>query len=195
MLSMNKFSKYFLIAAASSFLTGPVFANEASQGSYFTGSIGGSQIGDIDVKGVTSDIEFDAGLGLDLGFGYDFGRTRLEASWARGQSDGVSWLGQSIQSDARIDSFLASYYYDFQDDKKWSPFIGASIGSTNVDIDGVEDSGFTYGLGYGLSYKTSEVMDVFVKGQTMVVPELDFGTISIENGNYTNGTIGIRYRF
>ena len=29
----------------------------------------------------------------------------------------------------------------------------------------------------------------------MIIPELDFGTISIENGNYTNGTIGIRYRF
>ena len=192
---MNKLSKLLLVAAASSFLTYPVLANEDSKGSYFTGSIGGSKIGDIDVKGVTSDIEFDAGLGLDIGIGYDFGRTRLEASWVRGQSDGVSWLGYSIESDSRIDSVLASYYYDFQDDKQWSPFIGASIGSTNVDIDGVEDNGFTYGFGYGLSYKTSEVMDVFVKGQTMVIPELDFGTISIENGNYTNGTIGIRYRF
>tara|TARA_E500000331_G_scaffold338458_1_gene367687 strand:+ start:464 stop:1042 length:579 start_codon:yes stop_codon:yes gene_type:complete len=192
---MNKLSKLLLVAAASSFLTLPVLANEDSKGSYFTGSIGGSKIGDIDVQGVSSDIEFDAGLGLDIGIGYDFGRTRLEATWVRGQSDGVSWLGYSIESDSRIDSVLASYYYDFQDDKKWSPFIGASIGSTNVDIDGVEDNGFTYGLGYGLSYKTSEVMDVFVKGQTLVIPELDFGTISIENGNYTNGTIGIRYRF
>ena len=192
---MNKLSKLLLVAAASSFLTLPVLANEDSKGSYFTSSIGGSKIGDIDVQGVSSDIEFDAGLGLDIGIGYDFGRTRLEATWVRGQSDGVSWLGYSIESDSRIDSVLASYYYDFQDDTKWSPFIGASIGSTNVDIDGVEDNGFTYGIGYGLSYKTSEVMDVFVKGQTLVIPELDFGTISIENGNYTNGTIGIRYRF
>ena len=29
----------------------------------------------------------------------------------------------------------------------------------------------------------------------MVIPELDFGAISIENGNYNNGNIGIRYRF
>ena len=192
---MNKLSKYFLAAAASSFLTFPVLANETSQGSYFTGSIGGSQIADIDVQGINSDIEFDPGLGLDIGLGYDFGRTRLEASWVRGQSDKVAWLGYSIESDSRIDSVLASYYYDFQDDKKWSPFIGASIGSTNVEIDGIEDSGFTYGIGYGLSYKTSELMDVFVKGQTMIIPELDFGTISNENGMYSNGTIGMRYRF
>tara|TARA_B100000965_G_scaffold402721_1_gene429286 strand:+ start:1651 stop:2235 length:585 start_codon:yes stop_codon:yes gene_type:complete len=193
---MNNLSKYFLVAAAaaSSFLTCPVLANEASQGSYFSGSIGGSQIGDIDVQGINSDIEFEADLGLDIGIGYDFGRTRLEASWVRGQSEKVTWPGYSIEPDSRIDSVLASYYYDFQDDKKWSPFIGASIGSTNVEIDGVEDSGFTYGIGYGLSYKTSELMDVFVKGQTMIIPELDFGTISNENGIYSNGTIGIRYR-
>ena len=147
------------------------------------------------MKNISSDIEFDAGMGLDLGIGYDFGRTRLEASWARGQSDGVSWLGYSIESDSKINSLLVSYYYDFRDGQNWSPFIGASIGSTNVDIDGADDTGLTYGLGYGLSYKTSEFMDVFIKGQTMVIPELNFGTISIENGNYTNGTIGIRYRF
>ena len=168
---------------------------ENSKGAYFTGSIGASKIGDIEVQNISSDIEFDAGLGLDLGIGYDFGRTRLEASWVRGQSDGVSWLGYSIASDSKIDSLLVSLYYDFRDDQNWSPFIGASIGSTNVDIDRAEDTGVTYGLGYGLSYKTSEVMDVFIKGQTMVIPKLDFGTISIENGNYTNGTIGIRYRF
>ena len=168
---------------------------ENSKGAYFTGSIGASKIGDIEVQNISSDIEFDAGLGLDLGIGYDFGRTRLEASWVRGQSDGVSWLGYSIASDSRIDSLLVSFYYDFRDNQNWSPFIGASIGSTNVDIDSAEDTGVTYGLGYGLSYKASEVMDVFIKGQTMVIPALDFGTISIENGNYTNGTIGIRYRF
>ena len=168
---------------------------ENSKGAYFTGSIGASKIGDIEVQNISSDIEFDTGLGLDLGIGYDFGRTRLEASWVRGQSDGVSWLGYSIASDSRIDSLLVSFYYDFRDNQNWSPFIGASIGSTNVDIDSAEDTGVTYGLGYGLSYKASEVMDVFIKGQTMVIPALDFGSISIGNGNYTNGTIGIRYRF
>jgi len=90
---------------------------------------------------------------------------------------------------------LVSAYYDFNDENQWSPFVGAVAGTTNVDIDGVEDDDFTYGIAYGISYKATDVMDVFVKGQTMVIPELDFGTISIENGNYTNGTIGIRYRF
>ena len=162
---------------------------------YFTGSIGLSKINDISVQNISSNIEFDAGLGIDIGIGYDFGRNRFEASWVRSQSDGVSLLGYSIESDSKINSFLVSYYYDFRNNKKWSPFIGTSIGSTNLDIDGVEDAGLTYGLGYGLSYKTSEVTDFFLKGQTVVVSELNFGTISVENSNYTNATFGIRYRF
>ena len=165
------------------------------RGAYLTGSIGLSKINDIDVQNIISNIEFDTGLGVDLGIGYDFGQNRFEASWLMGQSDGVSWLGYSIESDSKIDSILVSYYYDFRDNKKWSPFIGLSIGSANVDIDGVEDTGITYGIGYGLSYKTSEVLDIFIKGQTMVIPELNFGTISIENGNYTNLKVGIRFSF
>ena len=171
--------------------------DEKRKGVYLTNSIGLSKIRDIEVQNTNSDIEFDTGLGFDIGIGYDFGQSRLEASWARGQSDEVSWIGYSIESDSRIDSLLVSYYYDFRDNQKWSPFIGVSIGSTNVDIDGFEDTGLTYGFGYGLSYKISEIVDVFIKGKTMIVPELNFGTNvgSIENGTYTNGTVGIRYKF
>ena len=171
--------------------------DEKRKGVYLTSSMGLSKINDIKVQNTNSDIEFDTGLGFDIGIGHDFGQNRIEVSWARGQSDEVSLLGYSIERDSRIDSLLVSYYYDFRDNKKWSPFIGASIGSTNVDIDGFEDSGLTYGLGYGLSYKTSKFVEIFIKGKTMLVPELDFGTIvgSIENGTYTNGTVGIRYRF
>tara|TARA_B100001093_G_C26267762_1_gene775560 strand:+ start:53 stop:637 length:585 start_codon:yes stop_codon:yes gene_type:complete len=174
----------------------PLLADEYStKGSYVTGSIGGSKIGDIDVVGITSDIEFESGLGFDLGYGYDFGKTRLEGNWVRGQSDKTSWLGYSIKTDSTIDSFLGSIYYDFRENKKWSPFIGASFGGTTADIDGYSDSGSTYGIGYGLSYKTSDEVEVFFKAQTLVIPELTFGSTVIENGNYTNGTIGMRVRF
>ena len=199
---MKKLS-YFLSStfASLSLLSAPLIANEYStKGTYFTGSIGGSQVGDIDVENVNSDIEFDAGLGLDLGVGYDFGTTRIEGNWVRGQSDGTTWLGFDIETDTTIDSLMASVYYDFREDKLWSPFIGASIGSSTVDIDGDSASGLSYGFGYGLSYKTSETVEVFFKGETTIVPELTFntvnnGTITITNGNYTNGTIGLRVRF
>ena len=184
-----------------SLLSAPTFADEYStKGSYFTGSIGGSAIGDIDVSGVNSDIEFETGLGLDIGYGYDFGKTRLEATWVRGQSDKTSWLGYTVKADTTIDTIMGSLYYDFREDKQWSPFIGASLGSTSVDFDGASDSGFSYGIGYGVSYKTSDTVEIFFKGQTTVIPELTFATVNnstvkILNGNYSNGTIGLRVRF
>ena len=187
--------------AGLSLLTLPILANEYStKGSYLTGSIGGSAVGDIDVAGINSDIEFETGLGLDLGYGYDFGKTRIEGTWVRGQSDKTSWLGYTVKADTTIDSFMGSIYYDFREDKQWSPFVGASLGSTNVDFDGASDSGFSYGVGYGVSYKTSDQVEFFIKGQTTVIPELSFdtvnnSTVTIENGNYTNGTIGLRVRF
>tara|TARA_Y100000994_G_scaffold189354_1_gene158242 strand:+ start:2146 stop:2745 length:600 start_codon:yes stop_codon:yes gene_type:complete len=199
---MKKLSHFLSTTFAGlSLLSTPLIANEYStKGTYFTGSIGGSQVGDLEVEGVASDIEFDSGLGLDLGVGYDFGTTRIEGSWVRAQSDGTTWLGFAIQTDTTIDSLMASVYYDFREDKLWSPFIGASIGSTSVDIDGDSAAGFSYGVGYGLSYKTSETVEVFFKGETTIVPELTFatvnnGTITITDGNYTNGTIGLRLRF
>ena len=174
--------------------------SSSSKGFYVTGSIGGSAIGDIDVTGITSDVEFETGLGVDLGLGYDFGKTRIEGLWNRGQSDKTSWLGYTVKANTQINSFFGSVFYDFREDKVWSPFVGASLGSTSVDFDGASDSAFSYGIGYGLSYKTSDKVDFFVKGQTTVTPELTFATVNnstvvIENGNYTTGTIGIRVRF
>jgi len=187
--------------AGFSLFSATTFADEhATKGSYITGSIGGSAIGDIDVSGINSDIEFETGLGLDIGYGYDFGKTRVEGTWVRGQSDKTSWLGYTVKADTTIDSIMGSVYYDFREDKQWIPFIGASLGSTNVDFDGASDSGFSYGIGYGVSYKTSDTVEVFIKGQTTIIPELTFATVNnstvkITNGNYTNGTIGLRVRF
>ena len=199
---MKNFKKFVSASFTGlSLLSTPIFADEYStKGAYFTGSIGGSQIGDIDVSGINSDIEFETGLGLDIGFGYDFGTTRVEGSWVRGQSDKTSWLGYTVKADTTIDSFMGSVYYDFREDKQWSPFIGASLGSTSVDFDGASDTGFSWGIGYGISYKTSDTVEIFFKGQTTVIPELQFSTLNnsvvkILDGNYTNGTIGLRVRF
>ena len=73
--------------------------------------------------------------------------------------------------------------------------MGASLGSTTANVDGVDDSGFSWGFAYGLSYKTAENTDVFYKGNIIVTPELDFGTLSIANGTFGTGTIGVRHRF
>ena len=92
---------------------------------------------------------------------------------------------------------MGSFYYDFIDEKQWSPFIGESYGSTNVEFDGDNASGFSFGIAYSLSYRTSDKTELFFKGQTIVTPELTFATVKnstvkLSNGNFTNGKIDLR---
>ena len=190
--------KIFLnLSIGASLIGGSVLAHENS-GWYVTGSIGGSQISDIDYINAAGaktgqQVTFDSGLGLDLGFGYDFGSTRIEGTWSRGQSPGGTDRGTVFVTDTTINSLLLSAFYDFRSSKQWSPFIGISLGSTNVDHLGVEDSGFSYGLGLGISYKTSDTTEIFFKSTGIVTPELD--NLSITNGSYGNGTLGVRFLF
>ena len=182
-------------AIGTSSLSSPVLSEENSKGYYFTGSIGANRINDIDIVGTASKITFDDGLGFDLGVGYDFGKTRIEATWIRGQSRGGVSAGNAFTDDTILDSLTLSGYYDFRSTKKWSPFVGISMASTKVEFSGVDDTGFSYGLALGVSYKTSDSAEVFVKSHALVTPEFDLGTIKIENGSYGNGTIGLRYLF
>ena len=182
--------------AGISLVCSPLLANEYStKGFYLTGGIGGSKINDIDYVGSTSKITFDNGLGLDLGIGYDFGKTRIEGSWMRGQSGGGVNAGTAFTDDATLDSLTLSGYYDFRETKKWSPFVGISFASTRVEISNVDDTGISYGLAVGVSYKTSDTSEVFVKSHALVTPELDYGSYSIQNGTYGIGSVGVRYRF
>ncbi len=166
-----------------------------SKGYYFTGSIGANQIADIDYVNSTSKITFDDGLGFDLGVGYDFGKTRIEGTWMRGQSSGGTNAGIVFTDDATIDSLTLSGYYDFRSTKQWIPFVGISIASTRLEISNIDDSGISYGLAVGVSYKNSDKSEIFVKSHALVTPELDYGSYKIKNGTYGLGTIGIRYRF
>ena len=166
-----------------------------SKGFYFTGSIGANQIADIDYVNSTSKITFDDGLGFDLGVGYDFGKTRIEGTWMRGQSSGGVNAGIAFTEDATIDSLTLSGYYDFRSTKQWSPFVGISIASTRLEISNIDDTGISYGLALGVSYKNSDKSEIFVKSHALVTPKLDYGSYEIQNGTYGIGTIGIRFRF
>ena len=192
---MNSTKKILVnLSIGASLLGGSVFAEENS-GWYATGSIGASQISDLEYLNSTNKITFDSGLGLDLGFGYDFGSTRLEGTWSRGQSPGGVDSGTAFTTDSTIDSFLVSGFYDFRSSKQWSPFVGVSMGSTRIEHDDVDDTGFSYGLALGISYKTSDTTEVFVKSTGIVTPELETANWSITNGTYGNGTIGVRFIF
>ena len=192
MLSTKKL--LFNLSIGATLLSGTILAEENS-GWYATGSIGASQITDLDYVNSTDVITFDSGLGLDLGFGYDFGSTRVEGTWSRGQSSGGTDSGTVFTTDSTIDSLLLSAFYDFRSSKQWSPFVGVSVGSTRIEHANLDDAGFSYGLSLGLSYKTSDTTEVFVKSTGIITPELETTSWKITNGSYGNGTIGVRFLF
>ena len=167
----------------------------ASEGAYITGSFGISRISDIDVENSNNDIEFDSGLNYEIGIGYDFGKTRIEASWERNNTDDISW-GSAKEDDGYMSSFLGSVIYDFENNSKWTPFLGASVGNSYVEVDDHHESGFSYGAQAGISYKTSENQEFFVKVNKIVVAELeDLGGWEITNANTTGIKIGTRFSF
>ena len=184
----------FNLSIGASLLGGTVLAEENS-GWYATGSIGASQITDLEYVNSTDVITFDSGLGLDLGFGYDFGSTRVEGTWSRGQSPGGTDKGTVFTTDSTIDSLLVSAFYDFRSSKQWSPFVGLSLGSTRIEHANLDDTGFSYGLALGISYKTSDTTEVFFKSTGIITPELETTSWKITNGSYGNGTIGVRFLF
>ena len=59
----------------------------------------------------------------------------------------------------------------------------------------LSDTGASYGLAVGLSYKTSDSSEVFFKSTGIVTPELSTQNWNITNGSYGNGTIGVRFLF
>ena len=191
---ISKRKLLFNLSIGASLLGGAVLAEENS-GWYATGSIGASQITDLEYVNSTDVITFDSGLGLDLGFGYDFGSTRVEGTWSRGQSPGGTDKGTVFTTDSTIDSLLVSAFYDFRSSKQWSPFVGLSLGSTRIEHANLDDTGFSYGLALGISYKTSDTTEVFFKSTGIITPELETTSWKITNGSYGNGTIGVRFLF
>ena len=176
----------------------PTIKNKSTgnfKGVYVIGSIGASKIDDINVEKITSVIKFDSGTNFEIGVGYDFGKTRLETTWEQSNSQGGSWLGNSIESKAKIDSFLASLIYDFENDSRWTPFGGVSIGSSTVEIDNESSSAFSVGIQTGLSYQSSDKIELFAKINRIVTDKLDFSSTDVRKANTTAVKIGARFNF
>ena len=200
---MKLFTKLAAAAAvAAATISAPAMAGE--KGFYATGSFGFNQANDIDVdviSGTDYTIEPDSGVALDLGVGYDFGDNfRLEATWDRMISnEGNRTDTGKYDNDTTVDSYLASLYYDFNTNSKWSPFVGLSIGSTTASFGGVtadeQASSFSYGVQAGVSYEASEEIDVFGKISYLRVNDLDYDTLYDINTGAWSAKLGARFRF
>ena len=159
------------------------------------------------------------GVAVDAGIGYDFGNSiRAEVSYVLGSyavsnssyTGSVSVAGRTLPLNGTIsasgnittNSAMFSGYYDFKTKSKFTPYVGAGLGYTNVSIptmpasatvntitlnnrtvNGGSGSAFGYQAKLGVSYAISQPADIFAEaiyqGSTGVtINEVGFGALN-----------------
>lgn len=176
----------------------PAIAEESSKGVYVYGSIGGSSIANqAGIQGIAEQVKHGKDFSYELGIGYDFGKYRLEASFADHEHNKANWAaGSCTNCKAGWQSILATAYYDFKNNSDWTPFLGLSVGSVTSDLRSNDASGFVYGVQAGASYQVKENVDIVGKISLLRADDLDYGnTVVVPESHIYSAQIGARYRF
>ena len=144
---------------------------------YLNFSVGASNLHNYDVfntstnKAMWDDRYTKLGPSFEIGIGYDFGKIRTEISYAQETGRFNEYLQYFDNTITKIendrgklhkDFYIINTYYDFRDNKRFSPFIGLGLGFVNS----VQDSApfipeyvrqaFVFQLKGGVSYKISD---------------------------------------
>ena len=152
---------------------------------YLNFATGNSRLKNYDVyntstnKAIWDDRYTKLGSSFEIGFGYDFGKVRTEITYIQetGRFDEyLTYIDKSItkidDEDGKLhkDFYIVNTYFDFRDNKRFSPFIGLGIGFVNSEqgsapyIPKYIRQAFVYQLKVGLSYKISDKNIFYVEG-------------------------------
>ena len=191
--------KSFLWAASlpcALFFGAPANADQSQKGVYVYGSVGASSIANQKVKDISEHIKYDKDFSYELGLGYDFGKYRIEASWADHDTKGNWSEANCSNCKAGWESILATAYIDFENDSKWTPFVGVSAGTMTSGADTADASSFVYGLQVGTSYQINNNLDLVGKASLLRADDLDYGrTVIVSESHMLSAQLGARYRF
>ena len=200
--------------------------SEESKGIYVTGNYGTSSFTSADWKGTVNnlahkgDLKFDDGTGWETGLGYDFGRIRTEVSYGEsineiesitatideGILSGTS-VASSASGDLKIKNVLINGYLDFPIGKKLTPYIGAGIGGSKLDIENITvdgevlESANTWLFGYqgklGLSYALTNNFNIFGEGTYSAFSDLGAAgeKYALESSSDINYRVGFTLKF
>lgn len=190
-----------LLATGAIFVATPAFAQDG--GWYVGGQFGGLLVGDADFE--INDIEDAVSVEHDLGYeagvfvGYDLGSFRIQAEVAY-RNAGVDEIDTSIGLPGGIPpgehpveqggvdslSFMVDGIYEIGDGRGLTPFVGAGLGMTTVDLNDVrvletappflddDDSAFAWQLIAGLSWEATDRLNVDVTYRYLNADGLEF---------------------
>ncbi len=203
--------KTLLTVAAITVLTAPLNAVAAENSFYLKGNIGLGMAMDTDINNMpnaagTTKMTYDTGIVGSLAAGYDFANPmRMEVEFIRQKNDldRISYdsaLGTFDEGDLTTKSFMLNGFYDIKTGSPWTPFIGAGIGWSKIDLDtpGIDisdnDDVFTYQFIGGVAYTFNEQWSLdaqyrFIGTSDATIDGADF------DFNSNNLMLGLRYSF
>ena len=223
---MKFFTKLFATAAiTAATVSAPALAGESEKGFYATVGAGVTMPQDTDsdatVLGTkfTGDYENEGGFFGEIGIGYNFGNDlRTEFTYSNGsvESDKVKICGSSCVdvdlsgADSTVEAFMVSLYKDFQTKGKFTPFIGAgigfseveteaataTIGGTTVNLESGSESGlFSYSVAVGTSYEISDSTDIYGKLTYFGTEDYSVGIENVDGLGSFVLNLGARFSF
>ena len=162
--TMKLFQRFLAVPAAfgliASFTAAESFASPKDKGLY--GTIGAGLITTEDIRYLSTDYSVEDSFTYEVGLGYRLNSNlRTEVSYVANTND-VNDSSDMTETEAT--SFLISAYYDFSNDSKWTPYIGAGIGSVTLDTDASTDKDDTVSTAQGklgVTYDVGKKTDVF----------------------------------
>lgn len=168
----------------------------------------------------SSELDLGGGFSGDVGVGYDFGALRAELTYGYSSASlnsvsaanpigfgafGLVPFTNNVSGRVNKNDVLASLYYDFENNSRWTPYIGGGIGYTNISTPGlsfgyVTSNGVNKGLfGWqgkvGVSYAMSYNSDIYLEGVYQGASGYTSENVTFDSFNSWGGKIGFRYRF
>ena len=181
------------------------------KGFYIKASLGVGMAMDADVDNIPGELgtgimTYDSGFAASLAAGYDFASAmRMEVELIRQKNDMTlssygTFYGNFDEGDLKTHSLMVNGFYDVDTGSPWTPFIGAGIGLSKLDIndpglhDSDSDNVFTYqfigGVAYALNDQWShDAQYRFIGTSNATIDETEF------DFNSNNLMLGLRYSF
>ena len=222
---MITFKKYLIPFVIIGSALGGFATAEEKNGIYLTIGGGTNIILDTDwdetLSGVkyTGEVELDSKFTIDGGIGYDFGQWRTELTYQSFPTDlkslsaekviGSVGVNTAASGDVDIKSYFLTAYYDLPEyqlgDAKLTPYIGAGIGSTNIDVGTItvdsistgagDDNATAYQLKFGSSFEMNKQSDLYVEGIYFSSGEFDILGTNFDPIKSLGVKSGVRLRF
>ena len=171
----------------------------------------------IDTVTAAAELDFDGGYVLGGAIGYTMEKVRIEGeiSYQKNDTDSITikrvtlngvdqGLSGSIpvNSDVSIFTFLVNGYFDFNNDSKFTPYLTAGIGMTNVEVESEDDTVFAYQVGAGVGFAMSETVTLDCRYRYLGAADYEIGdtiegvAVKLEASMAShNLTVGLRFAF